>query len=258
MVQNAPIVGGRRAERPIVLGTEYTNVVGWFFVVLAVVRVLAYLLSWRWGAFVLAVVIAVAAIVASERLGLPDNLYEWRHWPAALLMFMLGTRLARTRRIPHWLGLTAAAAGLALPLANRPGLWAEGVCLRCDPQLVAQPIVGGYGFLPLYAAQEVAALVGLLWLAGLLARTPLAHALAWVCHRSLPLLVLHGWVILSVYGLVVSIVVPSMGAWLLLAVFAANTALHLLLYRLLAKPLGLFFSACSATSRKLGAACRSL
>jgi peptidoglycan/LPS O-acetylase OafA/YrhL len=239
MVQNAPIVGGRRAERPIVLGTEYTNVVGWFFVVLAVVRVLAYLLSWRWGAFVLAVVIAVAAIVASERLGLPDNLYEWRHWPAALLMFMLGTRLARTRRIPHWLGLTAAAAGLALPLANRPGLWAEG-------------------FLPLYAAQEVAALVGLLWLAGLLARTPLAHALAWVCHRSLPLLVLHGWVILSVYGLVVSIVVPSMGAWLLLAVFAANTALHLLLYRLLAKPLGLFFSACSATSRKLGAACRSL
>jgi peptidoglycan/LPS O-acetylase OafA/YrhL len=243
--------------RPIVLGTGHVNVIGWFFIVLAVVRVLAFVLSSNWRAFTLVVTVAVAAIVACQRLGLPDNLYEWRHWPAALLMFLLGTRLARLQRVPHWIGLPAAVAGLVLPTFNRPGLWAEGVCLRCDPQFVAQPIVGGYGFWPLYAAQEALAVVGLLWLAWLLAQTSLAHALAWVGRRSLQLLVLHGWVILSAYGVIAFIAVPSAGAWLFVAVFAANTLLHLVLYKIFAKPLGLFFSACSASSRRLVAASRA-
>lgn len=244
--------------RPIVLGTGHVNVIGWFFVVLAVVRVSAFVWSWNRRVFVLLLAVAVAAAVASERLGLPDNVYEWRHWPAALLMFVLGTRLAQGPRVPHWIGLPAAIAGLALPLFNRPGLWAQGWCLRCDSQFVAQPIVGGYGFWPLYAAQEVLAVFGLLWLAGLLARTPLARVLAWVGRRSLPLLVLHGWVILSAYGLIAFIAMPSAGAWLFLVVFAANTLLHLLLYKLLAKPLGLFFTTCSKASRKFVAATRSL
>jgi fucose 4-O-acetylase-like acetyltransferase len=243
--------------QPVVLGTGYANFIGWFFVVLAVVRVLAFLLSRDWRAFILVAALFVAAILACKRLGLPDNLYEWRHWPAALLMFLLGTRLTRWRRVPHWIGLPAAIAGLALPLANRPGLWAEGLCLRCDPQFVAQSMVGGWGFLPLYAAQEVLAVIGLLWLAGVLAQTPLAHVLAWVGRRSLPLLVLHGWVILATYGLAAYIAAPALGAWLFLAVFAANTLLHVLLYQLLAKPLGIFFTACSATSRRLVAAARA-
>jgi fucose 4-O-acetylase-like acetyltransferase len=245
--------------RPIVVSTGYANVIGWFFVVLAVVRMLAFVWSWNWRAFAPVVVLAAGAIVASQRLGLPDNLYEWRHWPAALLMFMLGTRLARARRIPHWIGVPAAVGGLVLPLFNRPALWAEGWCLRCEPQFVAQPIVGGYGFWPLYAAQEVLAVIGLVWLAALLARTPLlAGALAWVGRRSLPLLVLHGWVILSAYGLLAFINVPSVGAWLFVAIFVANTLLHVVLYKLLARPLGMFFSACSMVSRKLVAAARSL
>lgn len=68
---------------PIVFGTGYANFIGWFFIVLAVVRLLAFLLSWNWRVFVLMVAVAVAAIVASQRLGGPDNLYEWRAWPAA-------------------------------------------------------------------------------------------------------------------------------------------------------------------------------
>jgi fucose 4-O-acetylase-like acetyltransferase len=243
--------------RPIVVGTGHVNVIGWFFIVLAVVRVLAFVLSSHWRAFALVLTVVVALIVAGQSLGLPDNLYEWRHWPAALLMFLLGTRLARVQRVPHWIGLPAAAAGLVLPAFNRPGLWAEGLCLRCDPQFVAQPIVGGYGFWPLYAAQEALAVVGLLWLAGLLTQTPLAGALAWVGRRSLQLLVLHGWVILSAYGVIAFIAVPSAGAWLFIAVFAANTLVHVVLYKMFAKPLGLFFSACSASSRRWVTAARA-
>lgn len=242
--------------RPIVLGTGYANFIGWFFVVLAVVRLLAFLLSWDRRVFLLVAAIAVAAIAASMRLGLPDNLYEWRNWPAALLMFVLGTRVAQGWRVPHWLGLPSAVAGLALPLANRPALWAEGVCLRCDPQFVAQPMVGNFGFMPLYFVGELLAVFGLLWLAWLMALTPLGNALAWIGRRSIQLLVLHGWVILSAYGLAAFISVPSAGAGLFLAVFVANTLLHVLLYKILAKPLGGFFMACSAASRRLVAMAR--
>jgi hypothetical protein len=243
--------------RPIVLGTGFVNFIGWFFVALAVVRVFAFLLSWSWRVFLLVAATAAVTIVASQRLGLPDNLYEWRAWPAALVLFVLGTRIARGWRVPHWVGLPATIAGLLLPLFNRPDLWTAGGCLRCDPQFVAQPMVGGYGFAPLYFAQEVLAVFGLLWLAGLLTTTTLSHALAWVGRRSLQLLVLHGWVILSAYALASFISAHAVGPWIFLAVFAANTLLHVLLYKVLAKPLGAFFVTCSAASRKLVALSRS-
>jgi hypothetical protein len=243
--------------QPIILGTGYVNFIGWFFVVLAVVRVFAFMLAWNARLFVLAAAITVAAIAVSQRLGLADNVYEWRAWPAAMVLFVLGTRIPSGWRVPHWVGLPATIAGLLLPLINRPTLWTEGVCLRCDPQFVAQPMVGGYGFMPLYFAQEVVAVFGLLWLAGLLTRTPLARALAWVGRRSLQLLVLHGWIVLSVYGLAALVAAPSSGAWLFPAVFAANTLLHVLLYTVFSKPLGVFFMACSATSRRLVAMARA-
>jgi hypothetical protein len=245
--------------QPIVFGTGYTNFIGWFFVVLAAVRVLAFLLASNARLFALVAAIAVAAIVVSQRLGGPDNLYEWRAWPAALVLFVLGTRVASGWRVPHAVGLPAALAGLLLPLFNRPALWSDGACLRCDPQFVAQPMVGGYGFMPLYFAQEILAVFGLLWLARLLATTALAGALAWVGRRSLPLLVLHGWLVLSAYGVVAFLspaIVATAGAGLFLAVFAANTLLHVMLYSVFAKPLGLFFMACSTASRRLVALAR--
>ena len=236
---------------PIVFGTGHANFIGWFFVVLAVVRVFAFLLGWNWRVFLLVAAIAVAAIVVSRRLGLPDNLYEWRQWPAALVLFVLGTRIGQGWRVPLWVGLPATLGGLLLPLFNRPALLAEGACLRCDPQFVAQPMVGGYGFMPLFFAQELLAVFGLLWLAGLLTTSPMARALAWVGRRSLPLLVLHGWIVLSAYGLASFVSAASAGPWLFVAVFAANTLLHVLMYRILARPLGVFFMACSTSSRRL-------
>lgn len=242
--------------RPVVFGTGHANFVAWFFVVLAVVRLLAYVLSRHGRSFLLLTAIGVAVITGSIQVGLPPNLYEWRNWPAALLMFVLGMHIAPGWRVPHAIGLPAAIAGLALPLFNRPDLWSAGFCVGCEPQFVAQPTVGGYGFMPLYFAQEFAAVFGLLWLARLLSMTALAKTLAWIGRRSLQLLVLHGWVILSAYGLAGAIPLQSAGAWLFVAVLVANTMLHVLLYKLLSKPLGAFFMACSAASGRLTAMAR--
>ncbi len=236
---------------PIVLGTDHANSIAWFFVVLAIVRMLAFLMSSNMRAFAIAIAFAATAVAASMTLNLHDNLYEWRNWPAALLMFMLGTRIAQDWRVPHWAGLPATIAGLALPLFNRPTLWTNGLCLGCDPQFVAQPMVGSFGFMPLYLVQELLALLALLWLARLAAMTPIGSALSWVGRRSIQLLVLHGWVILSAYAVTAFVAPLLTSAWIFLAVFAGNTLLHVVLYKLFEKPLARFLLACSMASRKL-------
>jgi hypothetical protein len=236
---------------PIALGTGHSNYVAWFFVVLAVVRLLAFWLTSNVRAFAILIGVAAAAVAASVALDLPDNLYEWRNWPAALLMFMLGTRIAQGWRVPHWAGLPAILVGLALPLFNRPMLWTEGPCLNCDPQFVAQPMVGSYGFMPLYLVQELLAVLGLLWLARMAASTAIGSALAWVGRRSIQLLVLHGWVIVSVYAVAAFIAPLLTSAWMFLAVFAGNVLLHVMLYKLLERLLSRFLLACSRASRKL-------
>jgi fucose 4-O-acetylase-like acetyltransferase len=235
--------------RPIVDGTGYSTFVAWFFVVLAITRLFAFAFAKGWRYSMAALGGAAVCVVAARWLGLADNFYEWRNWPAALALFVLGTRIAPTWRVPHAVGALSAAAGLALPLINRPALWSEGPCWTCDAGFVAQPMVGGYGFMPLYFAQEGVAVIGLLWLSQAAAALPVGRFLAYVGRRSLPLLVLHGWVILSLYGLAAYAVPRSAGVWLFVAIVIVNTALHLALYRLLTTPLDRFVALCSATSR---------
>jgi hypothetical protein len=237
--------------RPVVDGTGYSTFVAWFFVVLAVTRLFAFALARGWLYFAAALVCSAALVLLARRLGLPDNVYEWRNWPAALVLFWCGTRLAPAWRVPHALGVLSVMAGLALPLINRPALWSDGVCLTCDAAFVAQPMVGGYGFMPLYFLQEGIAVIGLLWLAQGAAALAVGRFLAYVGRRSMPLLLLHGWVILTFYGLIGPVLPPQAGLWLFVAIFAVNTALHLALYRLLRRPLDRFIALCSAASHRL-------
>jgi peptidoglycan/LPS O-acetylase OafA/YrhL len=246
-------IGGLLKEivKPIVLGTGHSTYVAWFFVVLAVVRCFAFLLASNRRHFFVALAVAAAAVGAAELLQFPGDFYEWRNWPAAFLMFLLGTYLVRGWRVPHAVGLTAAVVGLGLSLVNRPELFTEGICLHCDIQFVAGPEIGGQGVMPLYLVQELLTLIGLLWLSRVMAMTPLARALAWFGRRSLKLLVLHGWVILSFYGLAAHVLLESSSAWLFAAVFAGYTLLHFLLYEIVNRPLNRFMLACSQASRRL-------
>ncbi|MBM4201100.1 MAG: hypothetical protein FJ189_07425 [Gammaproteobacteria bacterium] len=237
--------------KPIIYGTGYATFVAWFFVVLAIIRVFAFFFTWNLRYFVALTVIATAGVAASIYLKLPDNLYEWRNWPAAFLMFLLGTRIAEGWRVPHWVGLPAVAAGLAGPVFNSPTLLTDGICIVCDPQFVAEPMVGGYGFMPLYFLGEFLFFFGLLWVSRLIAATPIAGFLVYVGRRSIKLLLLHGWVILSIYGVAAYLPPTWRGVPLFLGIFAANTLLHVLLYEILNKPLDRFILACSITSRRL-------
>lgn len=237
--------------RPAVEGTGYSTFVAWFFVVLAVTRLFAFALARGWRHFAAALVCTAALVLLARRLGLPDNVYEWRNWPAALVLFWCGTRIASQWRVPPALGVLSVMAGLALPLINRPALWSDGVCLTCDAGFVAQPMVGGYGFMPLYFLQEGIAFIGLLWLAQGAAALAVGRFLAYVGQRSMPLLLLHGWVILTFYGLIGPLLPAQAGMWLFVAIFAINTALHLVLYRLLHRPLHRFIALCSAASHRL-------
>ncbi len=237
--------------RPIIDGTGHSTYVAWFFIVLAVVRLLAYALArgWRTASVVL---VSAAAIVAGARwLGAADSFWDWRTWPAALLMFWLGTRIASGWRVPLAIGATGIVAALALPLVNDPSLLQQGPCWACHPAFVAQPTMGSYGVLPLYLAQEVAALFGLLWLAQRLAERPLGRLLGFIGHRSLQLLLLHGWVLLTFYGLMSHAPLRSAGPWLFVLLFALNVLLHLALYRVLRTPLDRFVALCARTSRRL-------
>jgi hypothetical protein len=237
--------------RPVIDGTGYSTFVAWFFVVLAVTRLFAFALAKGWQYLVVTLASAAALVVGGRWLGLPDNLYEWRNWPAALVLFWLGTRIAPAWRVPHALGVLSVTAGLALPLINRPALWRDGVCLACDTSFVAQPMVGGYGFMPMYFLQEGIAVIGLLWLSQRAATLPVGRFLAYVGRRSMPLLLLHGWLILLLYGLIPYVLPRDAGAWLFVAILAANTVLHLVLYRLLQWPLDRFIALCSAASRRV-------
>ncbi len=237
--------------RPVVEGTGYSTFVAWFFVVLAVTRLFAFALAKGWQSAIAALACAATFVVAGRWFGLPDNLYEWRNWPAALVLFWLGTRIAPAWRVPHAVGVLSVIAGLALPLINRPTLWRDGVCLACDTSFVAQPMVGGYGFMPMYFLQEGIAVIGLLWLSQRAATLSVGRFLAYVGRRSMPLLLLHGWLILLLYGLIPYVVPRHGGAWLFVAIFAVNSALHLLLYRLLQWPLDRFIALCSAASHRL-------
>jgi hypothetical protein len=237
--------------RPIFDGTGHSTFVAWFFVALAITRLFAFAWANGWHRFVAALGAAAAVVAAARWLGLADNFYEWRHWPAAFVLFLLGTRIAPTWRVPHAVGGLSTAAGLTLPLINRPALWSEGLCWSCDATFVAEPMVGAYGFAPLFYAQEGVALLGLLWLMQAAAALPLGRFLAYVGRRSMPLLVLHGWLILSLYGLAPYLLPRWAGVWMFLVIFAVNTALHLVLYRRLATLLDRFIALCSATSRWL-------
>jgi hypothetical protein len=243
--------------RPLAYGIAHSTFVPWFFVVLAVARLFAYACARGWQVFLVALIGAVALVAAARAAGLPDNFYDWKRWPAAVLMFLIGMRLSPAWRVPHTLGLLGALGMLALSIVNRPALLREGVCLHCDLLFIAQPMVGEFGSMPAYFAQQGLAVIFLLWLSQQAAASHAARLLAYIGRQSIQLLMLHGWVILSFYGLMYYLLPRSVGAWVFVAIFALNVALHLALLRLLASPLGACLGWCSAASHRLAGALRS-
>jgi hypothetical protein len=240
----------RDVGKPLLLGTGLLSM-AWFFITLAVVRLFAY--AWTVGmrTFVIAAGIACVLIAASLMLGGPNNLYEWRNWPAAFVAFMIGQRIDAQRRVPHALGLPCALAGIVLPLTNHPLVLQEGLCLGCEIEFIAYPTIGGFGFAPLYFVQELLALIGLLWLVGLMGAGRLARMLAWFGRRSLVLLMLHSLIASALYGLYKAIDPPLGGVLFFALVLVVNPFAHYAAYRLLHQPANGFVALCTRLARSI-------
>jgi peptidoglycan/LPS O-acetylase OafA/YrhL len=241
----------RDIAKPLIYGSGHWTFVTWFLIVLAVAKLLAHAAGSSLRAFVVTTAVAAAAVALAHSLDLTDNLYEWRHWPAAVVLLMLGARIPAQWHIPHAAGATALLAGMALTAINRPLLLSEGICVTCNPEFVATTRFDELGVLPVYVLQEMLCMAGLLWMAQVFSATPLARPLAWLGRNSLTLLVIHGWMILSAYGLLRWIWPGSGGAWLFVVVFVVNVALHAVVLAVLRKPLDRMVLACSAVSRRI-------
>jgi hypothetical protein len=241
----------RDIAKPLIYGNGHWTFVTWFLIVLAVARLFTYALARSVRAFVVAAAGAAAAVALARWLGFTDNLYEWRHWPAAVVLLMLGARIPARWHIPHVVGAAALVAGFALTAINRPLLLSEGICVTCNPEFVATTRFNELGVLPVYVLQELLGMAGLLWMAQAFASTPLARPLAWLGRNSLTLLVVHGWMILSAYGLVRYVWPGTGGAWLFAVVFVVNVTLHATALFLLKSPLDKMVFACSAASRRI-------
>lgn len=144
----------RQAVKPMVYGTGGCTFVTWFFTVLAAGRILVWLFERNKIYFVCAWAVIIGLILVGKRLHLPDNLYEWRNWPAATLFIVIGMKLPRDWRVPSWAGLGGLLGGLVLTWFNVPGMWKTAPCLACNINFVAEPMVGQYGFLPVFIAEQ--------------------------------------------------------------------------------------------------------
>jgi hypothetical protein len=223
--------------RPLVYGIGYASYVSWFFVVLAVARLLAYVFVRSKLIFAVVVALLVAAVWTSQRLGLPDNIYEWRNWPTATLFFLLGMHMPHGSRIPNWLSAVSLVLALGVAAINRTDIFVLGPCVTCDLRFVPQPMVGQYGSIFLYVPQQIAFFVFLVWAAQRSANMMIGKVGFYFGRASIPILLLHGCVLVTLYPVMLN-GLPTYENWFLfVAVFSSVVVIHALLYALLSGPL---------------------
>ena len=222
---------------PLFLGTGYSTFVAWFFLSLAMARILTYLFYRNLAVFGAVVVCLAGLVLLAGQIGLPDNIYEWRTWPPAFLFFLIGTRMPANLDIPVPYGLAAGLGSAVLTWFNRPGLLFEGPCLGCDITFVSQPMMGEFGSFPVFIVQEM------LFFAFLLSVSQLARP-AWITRlpylfgkHSVQMLLLNGWFLL-VFNAFVLPLLPQRESLLLFAGLLVGGALaHRALYVPLKKPI---------------------
>jgi len=242
--------------KPVILGTGDVTYVAWFFTVLAVVRLLAWLFEKSKPAFVLVAAAIAGLLWLAQRLGLPDNMYEWRNWPVATFFFLLGMKTPKTFRLSPPLALAALAGAVALTWINEPGMWHHPPCLRhCRLDFISQPMLGQYGSLPVFLAQEALFALFLTTAAGwdlwFITRPARFFGVA-----SLQILILHGWVITTLFSVLGYLLPHRESVALLVLLFFTGPALHAALYLLLRRPLNWLVAAISAVSRRVTTALR--
>ncbi|WNJ89195.1 acyltransferase family protein [Bosea sp. 685] len=241
---------GRSGFEAMLKGRNFSTIVVWFLVSLALVRLIAYAVFSRFPRAIYAV-IALAAL-ASLLVPVLPNAFLMKSWFTGLVFFALGMALAGQLKRPAWLAVLPLAPLLAwLALANR-GCVFDPVRLCPPPNLPAEAVVwmhnGETGFLPLFYAAGLLGCALALALVQLLVRftprgggvTPLfgvTSLLAGIGRRSLDLLVINGFVLVFLQPELKAISLPEIEPWFFPVLLFVVVALHLALLRLLKRPL---------------------
>ncbi len=233
---------------PMIYGTGGCTFVTWFFTVLAVTRLLAWLFERNKFGFVGAWLLIAGLVMLAKRLHLPDNLWEWRNWPAATLFTILGMHLKKDWQVPRWLGMAGLVGGLLLTWFNVPGMWHTRPCLTCHINFVAQPMVGSYGFLPaflaeaglfflffLYAAQSPPALIGRIG--------------RYFGRASLQFLLLHGWLVVGLEPAIAAQLPQRESILLVVAILVITPLVHAIFFKYMENMLNRILAACFAYGR---------
>jgi hypothetical protein len=211
--------------------------------VLAVARLLAWLFERNKVGFACAWVAIAAFIVLGKRLHVPDNLYEWRNWPAATLFMVIGMKFPKDWRVPFWLGLGGAGLALVLTWFNMPGMWKAAPCLTCNIDYVTSPEIGSYGFLPVFVAEQLLIFLFFLW-AGQNPPALLGKVGRYFGRASLQFLLLHGWLIVSIIPAITNFFPPHESIALILAILLLNPPVHALIFKYTEHPLNWVLARC--------------
>jgi len=226
-------------------GKDFSIIVVWFLVALAIVRLIVFALfrylplRIAWGTVAL---IGLTGFAVS----LIPQVFSARSWAAGIVFFALGMALAPWLRRPVPLGLLALSPFVAaLALANR-GCVLDPVAACANPFAPIGPVVwlheGMTGFLPLFyltallgcaVALALAEATGRVW-----SRWPGPVALlARIGNATLELLILNGIVLVFVQPLLKRWIPADPDPWLFVPLFLGVVGFHLVLLRYFALPL---------------------
>jgi len=202
----APIIEiVRTVIRPIVAGWDFSIVVLWFLVSLAIVQILAWLLVHsNLAGKVLIWVVAVAVFLLSHY----DNklYFQAQSWAVGMVFFMAGWGAMRYDRFakgqPRGLlllygCLILAALFFSYPL-NRGCLFdSTTTCSTAAGTkfFLVHLLYGRIGFVPLFFFTAFAGTGALVFIALTIRETRVASAIAWVGRNTLGLLILNGFVL---------------------------------------------------------------
>lgn len=194
----------KAALKPIVYGTGGCNYITWFFTVLAVARILAWIFERNKIYFVLTWMVIAGLILAAKHLHLPDNIYEWREWPAATLFIVIGMKFPKDWKVPRAVGLGALVGSVLLLWFNVPDIWTTRPCLTCNMLFAAAPSVGGFGSLPVFIAGVFLNFLFVLWAAQDPYPAVIGKVGRYFGRPSLQFLLLHGWVLVTIEPIIAS------------------------------------------------------
>ena len=211
--------------KPVIIGEGHLNFIGWFFVVLAFARIFAWMFERSRLWFLLVAMLTGCVMAFVQTLDLPD-IYQWSTWPLAVLFMLCGIHIPRNVSIRWFIAVPSIFLSVALGWINREDIFGSRPCLSCDLEFAAQPSIGAYGFLPLYLLQLVLFIVGLLWISTRSQRLVTGRVGAYFGKRSLMMLILHGWIIVTLYPLAMAHLPPQGSIFFYITIISTVIVVH--------------------------------